>query len=142
LDGERAKNMNSAKSQALALAFLKASENNDDVEARRLLADAGNFIGPLKSFTEADAFITEAKLFMQLTKKIDIKKVLADGDDVCVFWDYTTLVPSIPVTPIAEWFKIESGKIKFIHLHFNAIPFVAAMERGEVARALQSRKAN
>jgi hypothetical protein len=131
--------MNSAQSQALALAYLKASERNDDVEARKMLADDGDFIGPLKSFTLADAFIKEAKLFMRLTKKIDIKKVIADGDDVCVFWDYTTHVPSIPVTPIAEWFKIESGKIKFIQRHFNAIPFVAAMERGDVAKALQSR---
>jgi hypothetical protein len=131
--------MNSAQSQALALAYLKASERNDDVEARKMLVDDGDFIGPLKSFTQADAFIKEAKLFMRLTKKIDIKKVLADGDEVCVFLDYTTHVPSIPVTPIAEWFKIESGKIKFIQLHFNAAPFVAAMERGEVAKALQSR---
>ncbi len=133
--------MSSATAQALALAYLNAFEKKDKAEVRRLLADEGAFIGPLRSFAGADAFMEAADLFMQLTRKFEIKKVIADGDDVCVFWDYTTIVPSIPVTPVAEWFQIESGKIKYIQLHFNAAPFLAAMERGEVAKALQSRKA-
>lgn len=132
--------MNSMNSQAVALAYLKAFEKNNKVEVRNLLADEGNFIGPLKSFTQADAFMKEADLFVQLTKKIEIKKVLVDNHDVCIFLDYTTIVPSIPITPIAEWFKIEAGKIKFIQLHFNASPFLKAMESGEVAKALESRK--
>jgi hypothetical protein len=60
------------------------------------------------------------------------------GSDV--FRDYTTIVPSIPVIPIAEWFKIESGKIKYLQLHFNPALLVAAMEHGEVAKALESRR--
>jgi hypothetical protein len=133
--------MSSATAQAVALAYLDAFERKDKAEVRRLLADEGAFIGPLNSFTRADAFMEAADLFMQLTKKFEIKKAIADGDDVCVFWDYTTIVPSIPVIPIAEWFKIESGKIKFLQIHFHAAPLMAAMERGEVAKALQSRKA-
>lgn len=133
--------MSSTQPQAIALAYLTASANNDDVGARKLLADDGAFIGPLRSFTAADAFIKEAKLFMQLTKKIEIKKVIAEGNEVCVFWDYTTHVASIPAIPIAEWFKFESGKIKFMHLHFNPMAFVAAMERGDVAWAIEARMA-
>jgi len=132
--------MSSLSPQAVALAYLKAFERKDRAEVRRLLADEGAFIGPLNSFTRADAFMEGADVFMQLTKKFDVKKVIADGEDVCVFWDYTTVVPSIPVTPIAEWFKIEAGKVKYAQLHFNAAPFLAAMERGDVAKALQSRR--
>jgi len=132
--------MGSTQSQAVALAYLEAFEKGDKIAVRKLLADDGAFIGPLRSFTNADAFMEAADLFMQLTKKFDIKKVIADGDDVCVFWDYTTIVPSIPVTPVAEWYKIEAGKIKYLQLHFNAAPFLAAMERGEVAKALEARK--
>jgi len=130
--------MSSAQPEAIALAYHRAFERKDRAEVRRLLADEGAFIGPLRSFTRADAFMEAADLFMRLTRKFETKKVLVDGGDVCIFWDYTTIVPSIPVTPIAEWFKIEDGRIKSIQLHFNAAPFVAAMERGEVAAALQS----
>jgi len=127
-------------SSAIALAYLAAFERGDRTEVRKLLADQGAFIGPLQSFTVAERFMEAADIFMRLTRKFEIKKVLVDGDDICVFWDYTTIVPSIPVIPIAEWFRIESGKIKFLQLHFNPAPLVAAMERGEVAAALQSRK--
>jgi len=131
--------VSAANASAVAVAYLRAVERKDKAEVRMLLADDGDFIGPLQSFTQADEFMKAADIFMQLTKSYEIKKVLADGDDVCVFWNYTTIVPSVPVIQIAEWFKIERGKIKYLHLHFNPAPFVAAMERGDVARVLQSR---
>jgi len=131
--------MSTMQPQAIALAYQQAFERKDRAAVRKLLADDGDFIGPLTSFKQADKFLEAADLFMKLTKKFAVKKVLADGEDVCIFWDYTTIVPSIPVTPVAEWFKIEAGKIKYLQLHFNAAPFVAAMERGEVAKALESR---
>jgi len=84
--------------------------------------------------------MSAADVFMQLTKKVDIKKVLVDGDDVCIFWDYTTIVPSIPIIPIAAWLTIGADKIKYFHLHFNPAAFVAAAERGEVAKALADAK--
>ena len=124
--------------KALVLAYHNAFHRGDKTTVRGMLADKGAFIGPLNSFTEADAFLSGAAIFMQLSKKAEIKKVIAEGDDVCVFYDYTTIVPSIPVLPIASWFKVESGKIKFFHTHFNPMPFVAAKERGDVAKALQS----
>jgi hypothetical protein len=101
-----------------------------------MLADNGDFIGPLSSFTDADAFMQAADIFTQLVKKVEIKQVLGDGDDVCVLWDYTTIVPTIPTIPIAAWLKLDAGKIKYFHLHFNPAAFVAAVERGDVARSL------
>ena len=68
--------------------------------------------------------------------------MLTDGNDVCVFWDYATIVPSIPVIPVAAWLKIEADKIKYFHLHFNPAAFVAAAERGEVAKALSGADQN
>jgi len=124
--------------QSCAVAYFTALANKDRAAIRKLLADDGAFIGPLSSFTDADTFMNAADIFRQLVKTVKIKKVLADGADVCVFWDYTTIVPSIPVIPIAAWLKIEADKIKYFHLHFNPAAFVAAVERGDVAKALQS----
>ena len=124
--------------QVCALTYFTALENKDRAAIRNLLAGNGRFIGPLSSFTNADEFMKAADIFTQLVKKVDIKRVIADGGDVCVFWDYTTIVPTIPVIPIAAWFKIQEGKIKYVHLYFNPAAFVAALQRGEVAQALQA----
>ena len=51
-------------------------------------------------------------------------------------------MPSIPVIPVAAWLKIEADKIKYFHLHFNPAAFVAAAERGEVAKALSGADQN
>jgi uncharacterized protein YndB with AHSA1/START domain len=126
--------------QARAVSYFEALARKDRAAIRAMLVDDGSFIGPLQSFTDADAFMNEADVFMRLTKKVDIKKVLADGDDVCIFWDYTTIVPSIPAIPVAAWLTIEVDKIKYFHLHFNPAAIVAAKERGEVAKALAGTK--
>jgi uncharacterized protein YndB with AHSA1/START domain len=122
--------------QARAVSYFEALQRKDRAAIRAMLVNDGRFIGPLQSFTDADAFMNEAEVFMRLTKKVDIKKVLADGDNVCIFWDYTTIVPSIPAIPVAAWLTIEADKIKYFHLHFNPAAIVAAKERGELAKAL------
>jgi len=126
--------------QARAVSYFEALQTKDRAAIRAMLVDDGTFIGPLQSFTDADAFMNEADVFMRLTKKVNIKKVLADGADVCIFWDYVTIVPSIPVIPVAAWLTIEAGKIKYFHLHFNPAAIVAAKERGEIAKALAGAK--
>lgn len=132
--------MNLKDPKEIALDYLKAFENKEREETRNFLADQGSFIGPLNSFTEADEFVKGADVFMKIAQKFEIKKVLAEGNDVCVFYNYVTIVPSIPSIPMAEWFKIESGKIKFLQLHFNPISIVKAMESGELDKVLKSIK--
>jgi len=125
-----------ATPQARAVSYFEALQRKDGKAIRQMLVDDGDFIGPLQSFNNADAFMKAAEVFMKLVKTVDIKRVLADGSDVCVLWDYQTIVPSMPVIPVAAWLKIEADKIKYFHLHFNPAAFVAAAERGEVAEAL------
>ena len=125
-----------ATPQVRAISYFEAVQRKDGETIRQMLADDGDFIGPLQSFNDADAFMRAAEVFMKLVKKVNIERVLTDGDDVCVFWDYATIVPSIPIIPVAAWLKIEADKIKYFHLHFNPAAFVAAAERGEIAKAL------
>ena len=129
--------MASADSKTIVLAYHDAFYRNDRSAVRKLLADTGTFTGPLNSFTDPDAFLDSASIFMRLTKSTEIKKVLSDGEDVCVLYDSTTVVPSIPTLPIASWFKVKSGKIYFFLVHFDPTPFVKAKESGDIAKALQ-----
>ncbi len=131
--------MTTNNSKTLVLTYHDAFYRNDRAAVRKLLADNGTFIGPLNSFSNADHFLDAAAVFMQLSEKTEIKKVFVDGDEVCVLYDSKTIVPSIPILPIASWFKIESEKIKFFHVHFDPTPFVKAKENGDIAKALQAR---
>jgi hypothetical protein len=126
--------------KTLVLAYHNAFYRNDREAVRKLLMDNGIFMGPLNSFTDADTFLDSAGIFMQLAKTTEIKKIFTDGNDVCVLYNSTTIVPSIPVLPIASWFRVESGKINFFHVHFDPSPFVKAKENGDIAKVLQASK--
>lgn len=124
----------------LVLAYHQAFHRGDRALVRNLLADGGQFIGPLNSYSNADAFLDGAAIFMKLSRGSEIKQVVAEGNNVCVLYDYVTIVPSIPPIPIASWFRVDSGKIILFHTHFNPIPFLKAKESGAVDRALQEQK--
>jgi hypothetical protein len=59
--------------QARAVSYFEALQRKDRAAIRAMLVDDGSFIGPLQSFTDADAFMNEAEVFMRLTKKVDSK---------------------------------------------------------------------
>lgn len=124
----------------VALRYLKAFETKDLDKARSHLHGDGHFSGPTSSFQSADTFVPEMSKFMHIAKSVQIVKAISEGPDVCVLWDYGTTVPSIPVTRISNWFRVEDGKIREMHLYFNAAPFLSAMEKGEFAQALASWK--
>ena len=126
--------------KSIALAYQKAFEEKDLEKCASYLHSQGMFKGPLSAFEDRDVFVKEMSNFMHITKSARTKKVFADDNDVCLIWDYETTLPSVPVTPIAQWFKIDNGKIREMHLHFNAVPFVAAVQKGEMAEALKSKK--
>jgi SnoaL-like domain len=130
--------MTTFKPETIVLAYHDAFYRNDRSAVRNLLSDKGIFMGPLNSFTDADSFLDSAAIFMQLSKKTEIKKVFVDGNQVCVLYDSTTIVPSIPTLPIASWFKIESGRINFFHVHFDPSPILKAKENGDIKKVLQS----
>jgi hypothetical protein len=130
--------MNQDHPKEIVLAYHDAFYRNDRNAVRKLLADKGQFTGPLNSFTDADAFLDSAAIFMKLNKSTEIKKVFVDGNEACILYDSTTIVPSIPTQPIASWFKVESGKINFFLVHFDPTPILKAKEQGEIAKALQA----
>ena len=111
---------------------------NDRAAVRKLLADEGLFQGPLSSFTDPDAFLDSASVFMKLGKHTPVKNIMMDGENVCLFYEATYKVPSIPTLPIAAWFKVENGKIKFFHVYFDPGAFIKAKENGDIAKALQA----
>ena len=60
----------------------------------------------------------------------------------CVVYESRMRVPSMPIIPLASWFKMENGRIVHFHVHFDPTPFVKARESGAIAKTLQPSAAN
>ena len=109
----------------LAQGYIDAFANRDVKKMRSFLSDTNfTFKGPLQAFSSADDFAAALVPLAPMIQDVDVKKVIADGNDVCVFYDFVTNVPAIGTTRIAEWLHVENGKISSINLYFDPRPYV------------------
>src|SRR5713226_3486543 len=111
----------------VALSYLKAFETKDVNKIKSLLHANGTFKGPMKTYHSADEFVAELRNFIPITKSVRIRRVFVDGNEVSVTYDYATIIPSIPVMSMSEWFKVEDGKIREQEIIYNPMPFAASM---------------
>ncbi len=97
-------------------------------ECRQFLSDDFRFQGPLDTFDNPDDFIATASQLGPAMQEARLLKIFADGNDVCVLWDFVWNGTG-QVVGIAEWFQVEGEKIKSLRIMFDARPFAAAMGR-------------
>ena len=57
-----------------------------------------------------------------------MRKVFADGHDVCVLYDMVTNTPA-GTAFIAEWYQVKGDKIAAIRVAFDARPFAAIVAK-------------
>lgn len=106
--------------------YVNAFAGKDVKKMRSFLSDTDfSFKGSLQAFATADDFASALVPLVPLIQSVDVKKVIADGNDVCMFYDLATTVPSIGKTRIAELFRIENDKIISVNLYFDPRPYVA-----------------
>lgn len=55
--------------------------------------------------------------------------MIADENDACLLYDLVTNVPAVGTTRMAEWLRVEGGKITSIQLYFDPRPYVAMLEK-------------
>jgi limonene-1,2-epoxide hydrolase len=104
--------------------FHAAIGAKDFAAARRLLLDDLSFEGPLDTFHNADDYIAAIKKLSRIVKRIEIKKLFVDGNDVCVLYDMNTNTPA-GTSFISEWFRIKGNKISEVRVVFDARSFAA-----------------
>jgi ketosteroid isomerase-like protein len=109
----------------LVISYLKALNDQDFKTARSHLKDDMTFLAPIASHNSADAYIEGNE---QLRSKYgiekvlyEVKKVFLDGDDVCVFFDFTIGSATLFAS---GWFHVASGKISSIRVVFDPRPIV------------------
>jgi hypothetical protein len=68
-----------------------------------------------------------------IIERVNVMKIFVDDADACAIYDFVTNQPSIGVTPCAEWYRVEEGKIKSMSLLFDARPYEALFKSGATA---------
>lgn len=95
------------------LAFIKALNEEDFQEARKHVNEDLSFVGVLGSRDGAEAYFKDME---KMKMKYDIKKVFSEGDDVCLFYDFTTA--GITVFGCG-WYHLVHGKISSFKVIFD-----------------------
>ena len=105
--------------------FYSAVEKKDLAAARAYLADDLVFFGLFATYPNADAYIAALTGLLSITVRLDVKAVIAEGDNVAVFFELETKAPAAATTLVAEWHQIEDGKIARVRSAFDGRPFAA-----------------
>jgi limonene-1,2-epoxide hydrolase len=98
------------------IAFVQAINDEKFDEARQLATDSMTFVGVLGSRDGADAYIEDMK---KMKLKYDIQKAIADGDDVCLFYDLDMAGKTIFG---CGWYHVSNGKIDSLKVIFDPRP--------------------
>jgi hypothetical protein len=103
------------------MSYIKAMGDRDYASARNYLGDNVRVKGPAgEIFRSPDEFL---KMMELQHGKYDIKKVFADGSDVCLLYDFIT--PKV-TTFFCSWYQVKDGKIGSIQTVFDPGAFAAA----------------
>jgi hypothetical protein len=108
----------------VAQSFKAALGKGDVVAARKLMHDDMKFKGPLDAFDRPEPYLEALKKLASIVERVDVKKMFADGGDVCMLYDMVTKSPA-GTAFIAEWLTVKDGRIASIRTVFDARPFAA-----------------
>lgn len=112
-------------SKEIVLAFIDALNRADFQTARKYVTEDLKFVGVLGSREGADAYFPDME---HMRLKYDVKKALAEGNDVCLFYDIT--MGSVTVF-CAGWYQLSGGKIRSFRVVFDPRPVLEAAERNK-----------
>jgi ketosteroid isomerase-like protein len=111
--------------------FYAAVERKDISAARRYLNDDLVFLGLFETYRSADEYLAALSQLLKIVVRLDVKKIIAEGDDAAVFFELETKAPAAAVTLVAEWHVIKNGRISHVRSAFDGRPFAAMFTGGQ-----------
>jgi hypothetical protein len=110
----------------VVLAYFEAWKARDFDKMRSLLDDDLDFVGPLDQFSNADDYHKAIEGLSQAMTDIVVQKTFVDGPNVLTWYDlHTSLAPPAPV---ADWSRVQNGKISMVRVVFDPRKFTAALQ--------------
>jgi SnoaL-like domain len=105
--------------------FYAAVVQRDFTTARRFLSDELRFVGLFETYPNPEAYLAALTGLLQITLRLDVKTIIAEGDEAAIFFELETKAPAAATTLVAEWHRMKDGKIAVVHSAFDGRPFAA-----------------
>jgi len=111
--------------------FYDAAIARDLARARTYLADDLVFVGLFETYRSADDYIKAFTGLLQITVRLKVKTIIAEGNQAAIFFELETKAPAEGIVLVAEWHQIENGKITHVESAFDARPYAAMFTGGQ-----------
>jgi hypothetical protein len=121
----KGKNRIMSNSGQILRSFYEAAIKRDMATARSYLSDDLVFEGLFETYPNADKYIETFTGLLQITVRLTIKTIIAEGDQAAIFFELETKAPVEAVTLVAEWHQFKNGKISHVESAFDGRPFAA-----------------
>lgn len=109
-------------------AYLERFTGGDVEGAAELLADDFTFRGPILQADSKAEFLAGSKPAAAVARGVRIHHAWADGDDVCMIYDFEIETPAgAGAVQMAEWAVVRDGKLVSSRLIFDTAAFMALM---------------
>jgi hypothetical protein len=105
--------------------FYVAVVNRDLATARRYLSDDLRFVGLFETYPTAEAYLASLTGLLQITLRLDVKTIIAEGNEAAIFFELETKAPAAATTLVAEWHRMKDDKIVEVRSAFDGRPFAA-----------------
>ena len=106
-------------------AFYAAVVARDFTTARSYLADDLVFKGLFETYHGIDAYLASLTKLMQVTVRLDVRKIISEGNEVAIFYELQTKAPVEGTVLVAERHEIRNGKISYVESAFDGRPYAA-----------------
>jgi len=112
-----------ANSGNILTKFYAAVAKRDLKTARKYLRDDLVFKGLFETYPDADSYLAALTKLLSITVRLDVRAIVAQGDDAAVFFDLETKTPVEATTFVAEWHRMKEGKIHRVQSAFDGRAF-------------------
>src|SRR5579864_3288242 len=120
-------------SDATLKQFYAAILKRDLAAARTFLDDDLEFVGLFETYHSADEYMAALTGLLSITVRLDIKKIISEGNEAAIFFELQTKAPAEATVLVAEWHQFKNGKIFHSQSAFDGRPYAAMFTDGAVS---------
>jgi hypothetical protein len=103
--------------------FYDAAVKKDLAVARTYLANDRVFVGLFQTYRSLDEYLKALTGLLQVTVRLEVKRIIGQGNDAVVFFDLETRAPAEGKVLVAEWHQFKDGKISHVQSAFDGRPY-------------------
>jgi uncharacterized protein (TIGR02246 family) len=103
--------------------FYDAVQQRDLKAARAFLDPQLTFFGLFETYRSADEDLTALTGLLSITTRLEVKTIVAEGENAAIFFDLTTAAPAAAKTLVAEWHVVHNGRIVQVRSAFDGRRF-------------------